>query len=233
VSASFRDRLGLEARIAGPAALITTLAAPAAGALLLAILDATGKPPADLDRTAGDIVGALCPLGVAIAASSIVGRDRGAELVMTTPASYRRVLFLRAGLVFVLGAAATFIIAGACYALGGWPSGQGAAGLIMLWAPPMAWLTALGLLVAVTMRSPAAASGLVGGIWLAQVLLGHDMKHNAVLRGQYLFITLADGFPGRDVAITQTALLAAGVTAAAATGLLLARPERLLAGDAS
>ena len=44
---------------------------------------------------------------MAIAASSIVGRDFGAELVMTTPASYRRVLFLRAGFIALLGAAAT------------------------------------------------------------------------------------------------------------------------------
>jgi hypothetical protein len=233
VKGSFRDRLGLEARIAGPAALITTLAAPAAGALLFAILDATGKPAADLDRTAGDIVGGLCPLGVAIAASSIVGRDHGAELVMTTPAPYRRVLFLRAGLVTLLGATATFVTAGACYALGAWPSGQGAAGLILLWAPPMAWLTALGVLVAVAVRSPAAASGLVGGLWIAQVLFSHDMQANAVLRAQYLFITLAGGFPGRDVTITQAALIAAGIAATAATGPLLARPERLLAGDAS
>jgi hypothetical protein len=233
VSGPFRDRLGLEARIAGPAALITTLAAPAAGALLFAILGAIGKSAADLDRTAGDIVGGLCPLGVAIAASSIVGRDYGAELVMTASASYRRVLFLRAGLIALLGAAATFVTAGACYALGAWPSGQGAAGLILLWAPPMAWLTALGMLVAVAVRSPAAASGLVGGLWIAQVLFSHDMQDNAVLRVQYLFVTLAGGFPGRDVTITQAALVAVGVAAAAATGPLLARPERLLAGDAS
>jgi hypothetical protein len=233
VKGSFRDRLGLEARIAGPAALITTLAAPAAGALLFAILDATGKSGADLDRTAGDIVAGLCPLGVAIAASSIVGRDPGAELVMTTSASYRRVLFLRASVIALLGAAATFLTASVYYGLGDWPSGQGASGLALLWLPPMAWLAALGMLVAVAVRSTAAASGLVGGLWIAQVIFNRNMQDNAVLRTQFLFARLAGDFPDRNVTLTQTALLAVAVVAVAVTGLLLARPERLLTGDAS
>jgi hypothetical protein len=233
VSSSFRDRLGLEVRVAGPAALITALSAPAAGALLFAILDATGKSGADLDRTTGDIVAGLCPLGVAIAASSIVGRDPGAELVMTTPASYRRVLFLRAAVIALLGAAATFVTASFYYGLRDWPSGQGASGLVLLWLPPMAWLAALGMLVAVAVRSTAAASGLVGGLWIAQVVFHHNMQDNAVLRAQYLFIRLAGDFPGRNVTLTQAALLAVGTVAVAVTGLLLARPERLLAGDAS
>lgn len=53
-----------------------------------------------------------------------------------------------------------------------------------------------------------------------------------MLRAQYLFITLAGGFPRSDVTIAQAALLAVGVLAAAVTAALLARPERLLAGDA-
>lgn len=186
MTGSFRDRLGLELRVAGPAALITALSAPAAGALLFAILDATGKTGADLDRTAGDIVAGLCPLGVAIAASSIVGRDPGAELVMTTPSSYRRVLFLRTSVIAMLGAAATFLTASVYYGLGDWPSGQGASGLALLWLPPMAWLAALGMLVAVAVRSTAAASGLVGGLWIAQVIFNRNMQDNAVLRAVHV-----------------------------------------------
>jgi hypothetical protein len=233
VSGPFRDRLGLEARIAGPAALITTLAAPVAGALLFAILYATGKSAADLDRTAGDIVAGLCPLGVAIAASSIAGRDPGAELVMTTPASYRRILFLRASVIALLGAAATFLTASVYYGLGDWPSGQGALGLALLWLPPMAWLAGLGMLVAVALRSTAAASGLVAGLWIAQVIFSRNMRDNAVLRAQFMFVRLAGDFPGRNVTLTQAALLGVAVVAVAVTGLLLARPERFLAGDAA
>jgi hypothetical protein len=233
MSGARRARLGLELRIIGIVALVTALAAPVAGALLVISLYVTGASAHDLDRAGGGVLEALCPLGVALAASSVVGRDPGAELVMTTPASYRRILFLRVGLIAGLGAVVTLVDAVVCYAIAAWPPHQGAAGLILLWAPPMIWLTALALLVAVAVRSPAAAAGLTGGLWLAQLVLAHDMQAYTLLRAQYLFITVASPIRGSDWTINRIALPAVGALAIAAVGLLLRRPQRFLAGDAS
>ncbi|TJZ97409.1 hypothetical protein [Actinacidiphila oryziradicis] len=230
ISRSTWTRLGLEVRITGAAALVTALAAPLGGAVLVAVLYATGASAADLDRAAGAVLAGFAPLGVAVATSSIVGPDPGAELVMTTT-PYRRVLFLRAALVAAAGALASLLDAIVFHALGAWPLGQGSGGYVLVWAPPMIWLSALAMLSAVATRSTAAASGLIGGVWLAQLVFAHDMRSYTVLRAQYLFMSVADRVQGHDLAVNRIALPAVGVAALAAASLLLGRPERFLGRD--
>jgi len=77
-------RLHLELRVTGIAAPVTALAAPLAGAVLVAALYATGASPHNQDKAAGVVLAGFAPLAAATAASSVVGRDPGAELVMTT-----------------------------------------------------------------------------------------------------------------------------------------------------
>lgn len=225
-------RLRLELRVIGIAAPATALAAPLAGAALVTVLHATAATAADLDQAAGAVLAALAPLGAAIAASSIVGRDPGAELVMTTT-PYRRVLLLRAGLVVAAAALATLLDAVMFHAMNAWPVGQGTGGYVLVWAPPTVWLVALAVLIAVALRSPAAASGLIGGVWLAQLLMAHDILTHTVLRTQFLFMGVADRVPAHEWTVNRIALPAVGVAAGVAAGLLLGRPERFLGSDAA
>ncbi|WP_344657117.1 hypothetical protein [Catenulispora subtropica] len=225
-------RLRLELRVVGIAAPATALVAPLAGAVLVTTLHAAGAGAADLDRAAGAVLAGLAPLGAAVAAASIVGRDPGAELVMTATA-YRRVLFLRVGLVVAATALVTLLDAVAFHALKAWPAGQGTGGYVLVWAPPMVWLVALAVLIAVALRSSAAASGLIGGVWTAQLLMARDIRPHAVLRAQYLFLGVADRVPAHDWTVNRIALPAIGVAAAVAAGLLLGRPDRLLGSDAA
>ncbi|MFJ9909419.1 hypothetical protein ACIRVK_42505 [Streptomyces sp. NPDC101152] len=225
-------RLRLELRVIGLAPPATALAAPLAGAVLVAVLHATGATAADLDRAAGAVLAGFAPLGVAIAASSVTARDPGAELVMTsTP--YRRVVFLRTALVVGAGALATFVDAVTFRALGAWPKGQGTGGYLLVWAPPMIWLTAVAVLIAVALRSSAAAGGLIGGVWLGQLVLAHDIVSHTVLRAQFLFMGVADKVQAHDWTVNRISLPAVGLAAAAAAGVLLGRPERLLGSDAA
>ena len=136
-------------------------------------------------------------------------------------------------LVAAVGAAATFMVAVAIYCLGGWPSGQQTIGALLSWAPPLAWLTAIGLLIAVAVRSAAASTGVVGGIWVGQLLFNHQMQTNGLLCAQYLFATVASQVHGSDLAVNRVALLMVGVAALASTAAALSRPERLLVGDPS
>jgi hypothetical protein len=225
-------RLSLELRIVGPAAVGAALVMPAAGAALMAGLAITGHPAAQLDRLAAVLLEALCPLGAALAAVSVVGRDPAVELILTTPASYRRVLAGRAGLAAGLAAAATLALAIALFGAGTWPAGQGAAGLVLIWAPPMLWLTGIGLLVAVAGRGPALASGAIAAIWLAEAIFAGQAKASPLIRDQYMFATVSHLPPG-PWAANRAGLALAGTAALAITALLLARPARLLTAEPS
>jgi hypothetical protein len=231
-SGSGSGRLGLELLITGPAAVGAALAMPLTGAALITVLAATGHPAGQLDRLAAVLLEALCPLGAALAAVSVVGRDPAVELILTTPVSYRRVLADRAGLAAGLAAVATLALAIALLRAGIWPAGPGPAGLVLIWAPPAIWLTGVGLLVAVAGRGPALASGAVAAIWLAEAIFAGQATASPLVRDQYLFATVSHLPPG-PWAANRAGLALAGAAALAVTALLLARQGRLLAVEPS
>ncbi|MCW2917941.1 MAG: hypothetical protein JWN52_6009 [Actinomycetia bacterium] len=232
VSRSIWARLRLELRVIGIAPPLTALAATLGGAILVIAMHATGADAEHLDLAAGAVLAGFAPLGTAVAASSIVGRDTGAELVMTSTV-YRRVLFLRVGLVVVPAALVTLVDAVVFRALNAWPEGQGTDGYVLVWAPPMLWLVALAMLIAIGLRSPAAASGLIGGIWLAQDLMRTAIMGNTVLRAQYMFMGVGAKVSAHDWTVNRIALPAVGIVAVIAVGLLLGRPERFVGSDAA
>ncbi|QHA02086.1 hypothetical protein GQF42_00765 [Streptomyces broussonetiae] len=223
-------RLRLELRVIGIAPPVTALAATLGGAILVIVMHATGASAEHLNIAAGAVLAGFAPLGTAVAASSIVGRDSGAELVMTTTV-YRRVLFLRVGLVVVPAALVTLVDAVVFRALNAWPEGQGTDGYVLVWAPPMLWLVTLAMLTAIGLRSSGAASGLIGGLWLAQELMGPAIRDNTVLRTQYMFMGVAAKVPAHEWTVNRIALPAVGVVAVIAAGLLLGHPERFVGSD--
>ncbi|MFB7669378.1 hypothetical protein ACFC1R_36630 [Kitasatospora sp. NPDC056138] len=225
-------RLRLELRVIGIAPPVTALVATLGGAILVIVMHATGADAEHLDLAAGAVLAGFAPLGTAVAASSIVGRDTGAELVMTSTV-YRRVLLLRVGLVVLPAALVTLVDAVVFRALHAWPVGQGTGGYVLVWAPPMVWLVALAMLIAIGLRSPAAASGLIGGIWLAQYLMRPAILDNTVLRAQYMFMGVDAKVPAHEWTVNRIALPAVGVAAIVAAGLLLGRPGRFVGSDAA
>lgn len=97
----------------------------------------------------------------------------------------------------------------------------------LIWLAPLVALAGLGLAATVTLRSVAAAGGLVAVVWLAQELLGASIAHAAWLQPVWLFYRYTD--------VDQTAWLANRVVllvAGAAFGAIalwrLSRPESLL-----
>lgn len=232
VNRSIWARLRLELRVIGIAPPVTALAATLGGAILVIVMHATGAGADQLNLAAGAVLAGFAPLGTAVAASSIVGRDSGAELVMTTTV-YRQVLFLRVGLVVAPAALVTLADAVVFRSLNAWPAGQGTGGYVLVWAPPMLWLVALAMLIAIGLRSPAAASGLIAGVWLAQYLMARDILDNTVLRTQFMFMGVAAKVPAHEWTVNRIALPAVGVVAVIAAGLLLGRPERFVGSDAA
>lgn len=229
---AWRARLGLELRIIGSGLLVPAGVLPVTGALLVALLRASGRPSSVVDEAAGLALEGVCPLGAAIAMLMLVGRDRGIELVMATPARYARVLCARVGIVAALSALASLLVAVAFYSTGTWPEQQSSAGIVLAWAAPLVWLGGLGLLAAVASTTSAAGSGLVGGLWLAEILGTDTLTGNPVLRSQYLFSTHIHLHGGAWVT-NRVSLLAVGVAALAVAWFLLNRPARLLAAEAA
>lgn len=230
MSGAGRARIIAEVRIVGPALLASAVGAPMAGAALVATLGAGGAPHAALVRAAAAVLEGLCPLATAVAVVSLVGRDRCVELVLTTPGSYRQVFFLRAGLVAGLGAGTTLVAATGLFAAGAYPAGVGAAGVVLVWAAPMIWLAGIGLLVALATLSSAAASAVIGGLWLAEALFHAEFVARPLLRVEYLYATISHLSGGAWWA-NRAVLCATGAVALLGAGALLERPERLLAGE--
>jgi hypothetical protein len=99
-------------------------------------------------------------------------------------------------------------------------------------APPVIWLTGIGLLVAGAGRGPALASGAIAAIWLTETIFAGQAKASPLLRDQYLFAPVSHLPPG-PWAANRAGLALAGTAALAVTALLLARPARLLAVEPS
>ena len=229
---SWRARLGVEFRIIGSGALLPAVLLPMAGGLLVALLQAAGRPAGVVDSAAGLALEGVCPLGTAIAVVTLVGRDRGIELVLATPARYAQVLFVRIGIVAALGALTSLAVAIGFYSAGAWPEHQASAGIVLAWAAPLVWLAGLGLLAAVASTTAGVGSALVGGLWLAEILGTDTLTANPVLRTQYLFSSHIHLHGGAWVT-NRVALLLVGAVALAAAWALLSRPARLLAREAA
>lgn len=211
----------------------SALAAPVLVMVLVAALAAvTGAGAAEQHTVVRLLVAGLevaLPLAVGVAAATLAGSDPAIELQLSLPTPYRATLARRFTVIaawsVLLAAAATAVLQGA----GWWPAGHRGAAGVLVWLAPVACLGALGIVLAVGLRSTAAASALLAGVWLGEQLFAGLLLTHPAGRLGYLFpSTWAPQMPGwttnRVVLLTVAALLL-GVT-----WLLLARPHRLLGG---
>lgn len=228
-------RISTELRIAGPALLAAAIGVPVLGAVLVVLMAATGSSHADVARMGSVVLEGVCPLAIAIAVISLVGRDPCMELALTTPSPYRRILLFRASLVAGLGGLVALLAAAGFSIAGWWPAGIGPAGVLLVWLSPTVALTGVGLLVGLFTASAAAGSSVTGGIWMVEALFASAFSARPVLRVECLFATIGHLHGGQWWA-SRIGLLATGLVALAAAGVLLgqrARLARLLMTEAS
>ncbi len=167
------------------------------------------------------------PLAAGVGATSLVGRDPAVELQLALPTRYRATVLRRfavtLGWPVLLALAGTVVL----LATGWWPAARTGAESLLVWAAPLCVLAALGVFLAVWLRSAAAASGLIGGIWLVEIVFAGLFTSPTVLRVLYLFPTTR--LPDMaDWATNRAVLLATAAALLAATFGLLSRPHRLL-----
>ncbi|MFC0505335.1 hypothetical protein [Micromonospora costi] len=212
-------RLGWAAGCAPALALVAAVAVVA-----LTAGEGLERPQASLVLLTG--LEALLPLAVAMAATSVVAAGRARELHLSLPTPYAMVLGRRLGLLAAATSAVAVVFTGAIWAAGLW-SGPSLVASPLLWAPAVAWLGGLAVLVALVTRSLLLATTVAAGVWLAHQLFAASFAAHAWSRPLYLFpVSRLDAYPGwmtdRLVLTATVAPLAAGVL------LLLRRPERML-----
>jgi hypothetical protein len=170
------------------------LAAPALVALafvgmaLLMVL--TGAEERQVARllTAGLELG--LPLVAGIVAAHVVTEEPAVDLQLTLETGYRTTLARRLALLVGWTALASLLWAGSLRLFGLWAvPGPFLLGQLS-WLAPLLWFVAVGVLVALLLRSRTASSAVLGGIWLFENTLGRVVfLQNDWLRPFFLFAT--------------------------------------------
>lgn len=169
------------------------------------------------------------PLVAGIAAVTAVAREPAVELQLTFRMSYRATVLRRLALLTGWSALVAAVSATALAAVGRWAlPGSFIVGQLS-WVAPLLWFVAVGAAVVLLLRSRAASTAILGGMWVSSNLvtvfyLPSDWSHLWML-----FATThspgADFWLANRLTITLTSLLIlVGVW------LLLGRTEALVGG---
>jgi hypothetical protein len=216
-----------EAARSGWPALLTPAVVGVAVAALAAVMLGASAPHDTVVRLLVAGSEAVLPLAAGIGAASLAGRDAAVELQLSLPTPYRSTLLRRLAVTVTWPALLALAGSAVPLATGWWPPAHAGAESLLVWAAPLCWLAALGAFLSVWLRSTAAASGVVAGLWLVELIFGPLFGKTPVLAQLYLFPTsrLPD-MPGwttnRAVLLGTAAVLLAGLA------WLLSRPHRLL-----
>jgi hypothetical protein len=172
----------------------------------------------------------VLPLAAGVGAASLVGRDPAVETQLSMPTPYRSTLLRRLAVTMVWPGLLALAGSVVLLAAGWWPKAHAGAASVLVWAAPLSFLAALGALLAVWLRSAAAASGLVAGLWLVELIFGPLFAKTPVLRELYLFPST--GLHGTlDWTINRSLLLVTAAVLLVGLAALLTRPYRLLSEE--
>jgi hypothetical protein len=218
-----------EIRRAGWAALLTPPVCAALVALLAVLQAANPGNEVLAARTLHAVLEQGIPLAVGVVAGSLIGRDPATELQLTVFRDYRGTLLRRLSLTLTW---AGLIAVGTTVALKAtgwwdrWPTAPAPVLGQLTWLAPTLWLAGLGFLAGAVLRSPAAAGGLVAGVWIAEQILANTMAGHPWTRSLNLFATTRG--TGQDWLTNRLVLLGTGVALFVAAWVVLARTERLI-----
>jgi hypothetical protein len=173
----FLDRLRYEARLPGRFALLVPCLIPLVGALFVVLLRLGQSKTANLFSACLEM---FLPLAAGILVAAISGYDPALELQLSLPAFYRRTVVYRLGLIGVWTACVA-LLASICLQWTGfaktlplepfWPQIVQFVVRQFLWFAPLLWFLAIGLFLALLLRSRSASIALLGGIWVAENIM--------------------------------------------------------------
>lgn len=233
-----------ELRVLGKRVILTPLLLALGSALFAVFLQTREVDPA---RFLSGMLEIMLPIATAVVVATIASSDPAIELQLTTPRRYlytatkRIALILGWAIVIALLCSILLTVLRMAYMpqqMLGWAAPLSFLVNQLTWLAPLLWLAALGLCLALLLRSRAASSAILGGIWILEIIFKDVLAATSWLQPVLLFPTTLILFPSAlipnsvfqvwlssrlEIAGTGLVLLALG-------WLLLRNPEGLLKG---
>jgi hypothetical protein len=224
------DHLRYEVRILGLLLFLIPLALALAFAGMTALLFAGNVMHSFIANLLIAALEACLPLAIGIVLATVAVQDSALELLLTLPATYRGILFLRfvllLGWTLLVELVATLVL----YTVLPWVPVQPLLAGQLAWLAPALWLAGAGVLLSLLLHSRASSGALLGCIWLFQLVFhGYFAQYNWT-RPWFLFATLftptASFWLSNRLELIATALLLL-----AAAWWFLRNPERRFFGE--
>lgn len=133
---------------------------------------------------------ACLPLSVAIILTTMAVQDASLELLLTMPAAYRWIAFLRFALILGWTLLVEFLATLALYTFLPWIPVKPLVAGQLTWLAPSLWLAGVGILLALVLRSRASSGAILGCIWIFQLTFHSYFAQNGWTQPWFLFATL-------------------------------------------
>ena len=191
----FLDRLRYEVRLLGKLSLSVPCLIILVGALLAGLLRLGQTKATSLFNACLEM---FLPLAAGIFVATICGHDPAMELQLTLPTFYRRTVLYRLIIIGVWTACVAMIASTSLQWVGlakmlplepSWPQVVKFGARQLLWVAPLLWFLAIGLFLAQLLRSRAASTALLGGIWVAENIMYGLLIGTSWLHPVFLFAT--------------------------------------------
>ena len=189
------DRLRYEIRVMGKRVILTPILVMIGVALFAELLHYQHVDPA---RFLSSSLEMILPVAAGVIVATIASHDPAIELQLTVPSIYHITAVLRLFLIFTLMVCIALLSSSviALFKLGYMPepipswsaplqflTGQ------LTWLAPLLWFVAVGLCLALLLRSRSASAALLGSIWLVETLFKDYIAATNWLRPVFLFPT--------------------------------------------
>ncbi len=234
------DRLHYELRILGKWVFLTPILMMSCLALIAELLSIMHVETLRISQVLTGSLEMLLPVAAGLIVATIVSHDNGLELQLTMLKKYRITAFSRVGLIIGWTACIALFASACIYHLKFWRVPTQLRSLQVLpqfsigqltWIAPLLWLVALGLCLALLIRSRTASSALLGGIWMVEAVFYGYFAFTEWLKPVFLFPTTL--MPTIDFwLVNRLELLGIALLLLLLGWLLLHNTEALLQGSA-
>lgn len=184
-----RGVLWYEMRELGVIALLTPLFVVAGIALFAGMMTLGGAQSEQIAKVLTRSMEILYPLAAGTVAATVVATDPGVEWQLTMPTPYRLTVFRRLGILLAWSALVAFGDVLVLRIIDRWIVPKPFIVSQLMWLAPMLSFAALGALLALLVRNRSASAGLVGGIWIIEVLFHSYLLDQAWARPWFSFAT--------------------------------------------
>lgn len=238
------DRLRYELQLMGKRVILTPILLMIGFALFALFLATRNVNPSRFLSGGLEII---LPIATAVVVATIASHDPAIEIQLTVPYRYSRTAMGRLALIVAWAIGIALLASVILYALhmayipqqlNSWVSPLQFLTDQVTWFAPLLWMVALGLCLALLLRSRAASAAILGGVWILEIIFKDYLATTTWLHPVLLFPTTLILFPTTLIPdsifwtwlSTRLEIVGTGVALLALGWLLLRYPEGLLKG---